>query len=548
MNIQVICSRLAISTLLLVACSKKVAPPNVPAALERPEPHRWLLQDDKRAEIAGAEKPRVLVAEAGAVGDRFTSVVDVDEHDCLLVMARGSEKIVDLDLYTYSEDGTVLGVDDRPNAKPTLLICPPHPRHVYITARIATGQGLVAVGVHRVAANASNPVRHALQIANDNVREVVAAPEPDLESRVLLHHQAIGGSWVAVAQSTIAVDSRVPTVTGLAILEKSCLDLLVIPSSRVSALEIELIDDRGYTLGRAPMGDRDRWMIACSAEQRSVTLQIRPHEGYGTVTLLVSRGTLEMGRAIRQAIELSDSQSLRLLTDLEHKALERLGYAREKLIGSFSIERGFQRRFVANGTHGCTRFDVFAGAPSLGVQARLYTAAGELLSAAGGLQHFPILACLPGKMTMVVETQGRGGPVQVEQRQELADTPQASNLPRAAARMFQRAWYLGKAKTFGQFANFESMSLIDERAWEREVKLEPGQCSGYFVSLDGDASGVDLRIIDVKTDEVVSGERHVDTAHAEICAPADDKPHVYRLTATVQSGKSLALLSSINFR
>jgi hypothetical protein len=534
------------AALLLGACSR-VSTPSAPVTVRRPELHRWLLEDSKRAELAGADTPRVLIAEPGAVGDRFTSVVAVNNQDCLLAMARGSEKIVDLDLYAYAEDGTMLGVDDKPNANPSLLICPPHPQHVYITARIATGQGLVAVGAHRVAADASNPVRHALHLEKGSLGDGMVAQEPDLESRILSHHRAIGGIWVAVAQSSIAVDSRVPTVTGLAVQENSCLDLLVIPSPRVAALEIELLDDRGYMLNRAPIGDRDRWVIACSKEQRSVTLQVRPHEGSGTATLIISRGTYELGRTTRLAIDLSDSRPLQLIADAEHQALERLGYTHEKLLGSFSIERGFQHRFMATGTHRCSRFDVFAGAPSFGVQARVYAPNGELLSVAGGLQHFPILACLPGKMTMVLETQGRGGPVQVEQRQEITDTPQVRNLPRAAARMFQRAWYLGKAKTLGQFNGFESISLVGEKGWERELRLERGQCSSYFMSLDGDASGIDLRIIDAKTDEIVSGEQHVDTSHAEICAPADEMAHTYRLAATLQSGKSLALLSSINF-
>jgi len=538
----------AIFWLQFIAC-EPTRISRIPATSPRPELQRWMLDDGKRAEAAGADRARILVAEAGAVGDRFSSVVDVDERDCLLVMARASDKIADLDLYTYSESGSILAIDDRPDAKPTLLICPPHPKHIYVTARIATGQGVVAIGVHRVPPQLSNPIRHALQIRDDKsgLDSSSNAP-PDLDARIQSHHRAIGGKWIAVAQSTIVVDSRVPTVTGLLIQEGTCIDLLVVPTPHVLALDIELLDDQGRTLGRAPIADRERWMIACSRESRPITLQIRPHDGYGSVVLLVSRGTLEMGHATRQAIELGESQPLQLLTDTEHKALEHLGYPHGKLLGNFLIERGFQRRFVASGARGCTRFDVFAGAPSQGVQGRLYTANGELLASDGDAQHFPLMACLPGKITMVLETIGRGGPVQIEQRQDIADSPHAVNLPRAAARMFQRAWNLGLAKSFGQFSTLESISLFEEKVWERDITPDPGQCSGYFMALDGDASGIDLRIIDAKTEEILSGEQHSDTAHAEICAPKDDKPHVYRLRATVQSGKSSALLSSIQYR
>ncbi len=519
------------------------------SASQRPASQRWLLEDGRRAELAGADPARILVAEAGAVGDRFTNVVDVDERDCLLVMARASDKIADIDLYTYGESGSILSVDDRPDAKPTLLICPPHPRHVYITARIATGQGVVVVGAHRVPASLSNPVRHALKMrGDDSGLDASSGAPPDLDTRILTHHQAIGGQWIAVAQSTIVVDSRVPTVTGLMIQEGSCIDIFVVPTAHVSALDIELQDDKGRTLGRAPIADRERWMVACSQESRSVTLQIRPHDGYGSVILLVSRGTLEMGRATRQAIELGENQPLQLLTELEHKQLDHLGYPHGKLLGNLLIERGFQRRFVANGARGCTRFDIFAGTPSLGVQGRVYTANGELVASDGGTQHFPLLACLSGKITMVIEAVGRGGPVQIEQRQDVADNPQALSFPRAAARMFQRAWNLGLAKSFSQFSAVESASLADEKVWERDITLEPGHCNGYFMALDGDAIGVDLRIIDANTEEILSGEQHTHTAHAEICAPSGEKPHLYRLRATVQSGKSSALLSAIHYR
>ncbi len=536
--------QLALAMLVLGCASHKGigAPPSFP----RPATQRWLATDARRAQDAGADPARILVAEAGAVGDRFSSVVEVDEHDCLLVMARASEKVADLDLYTYSEDGTVLEVDDRPDAKPSILICPPHPRHIYVTARIATGQGTVAIGAHRVALERSSPVRHALRIdSSSKTSELSELPQPDLEARVLAHHQEIGGKWITVAQSAITVDSRVPTVSGLLIQENTCLDMLVVPGPQVFALDIELLDSKGRTLGRAPVADRERWLIACSRERRPITLQIRPHEGYGSVVLLISRGTLEMGHSTRRALELSESQTLESLVAQKHKALDLLGYPRPNALGQLWLERGFEHRLSATNDRGCTRFDVFSGSPSSGVQARVYTPNGELLTADGDLQHFPMLACLPGKFTLVMEANGRGGPLLVEQRREIAKNPSAVNFPRAAARSFKRAWNLGLAQSLGQFTSLESTLLADERAWEREITLEPAQCMAYFMALDGDAAGIDLRIIDIETGEIVGGEQHPDAAHAEVCAPTGGKPHSYRLRATVQSGRSAALLSAI---
>src|SRR5512140_3375820 len=124
---------------------------------------RWLNGDTALAEAAGARSATVIVAEAGAVGDRFTRVVDVDEKDCVLIMARASERVADIDLYAYAEDGTALAIDDRVDPKPTLLLCPPHPRHIYVTARIATGQGMIAVGLQSVPLDRSRRVQATLR-------------------------------------------------------------------------------------------------------------------------------------------------------------------------------------------------------------------------------------------------------------------------------------------------------------------------------------------------------------------------------------------------
>ena len=314
------------------------------------------------------------------------------------------------------------------------------------------------------------------------------------------------------------------------------------------AMEIELLDDKGRILGRAPVGNKDRWIIACSHEQKAVTLQIRPHDGYGSVVLLISRGTLEMGRATRQAIELGENQALDTLVASEHRTLKQLGYPREKQFGQISIERGFQRRFVGNNVRGCTRFDFFAGAPGAGIQARIYAANGNLVASDGGVQHFPLVACISGKFTLVIETFGRGGPVLIEQRQEATVNPIVINFPRATARLFQRAWNLGLANSLSRFTSLESTLLADERVWERNITLDPEQCREYFMALDGDATGIDLRIVDIESEEIISGEQHADAAHAEICAPAGEKPHSYRLQATVQSGRTVALLSLIQGR
>lgn len=262
-------------------------------------------------------------------------------------------------------------------------------------------------------------------------------------------------------------------------------------------------------------------------------------------------GNAVNGRSTGQAIELGENQALDTLVALEQRTLKQLGYPREKQLGQISIERGFQRRFVANNVHGCTRFDFFSGAPSAGIQARICAANGNLVASDRGVQHFPLVACISGKITLVVETFGRNGPLLIEQRQEATVNPITANFPRATARLFQRAWNLVLANSLSRFTNLESTLLADEHVWERNITLDPEQCREYLIALDSDATGIDLRIVDIESEEIISGEQHTDAAHAEICAPAGEKPHSYRLQdstvgqnrcPTIINSRSLAIL------
>ena len=196
--------------LLLAGCSpQRVAA--VPANQQSHPPIlRWLGPDSALAQAAGAAAASVIIAESGAVGDRFTRVVEADETACVLVMARASEKVADVDLYAYSEDGTALGVDDRFDAKPTLILCPPHPRHIYVTARIATGQGMIAVGVHTVPPDRARRVQVALHAVQqqDEQAEVPKTTITDIDRRLNDHLKSLGGHWTPIAQTSLAAEFR----------------------------------------------------------------------------------------------------------------------------------------------------------------------------------------------------------------------------------------------------------------------------------------------------------------------------------------------------
>ena len=91
---------------------------------------------------------QVLAVEAGVAGDRVSALLEVPESDCAILIARGTRSVDDVDLFAYGEDGAVLGSDEASDKAPALLVCPPHPRRIYVSARVAAGHGMVAIITH----------------------------------------------------------------------------------------------------------------------------------------------------------------------------------------------------------------------------------------------------------------------------------------------------------------------------------------------------------------------------------------------------------------
>src|SRR5205814_10693698 len=140
--------RALLAPLLTLACSRG-GEPRLPAPLAAPAPpsetSRWIAADVARARAGGAGPPLVVASGVGGAGDTIGGRMEVPSEDCVLVLARGSPSIEDLDVFVYADDGAVLGADDKPSAGGSVVVCPPHPRHVYAFGRIAAGHGMLTV-------------------------------------------------------------------------------------------------------------------------------------------------------------------------------------------------------------------------------------------------------------------------------------------------------------------------------------------------------------------------------------------------------------------
>ena len=107
----------------------------------------------KQAWMQGKEsvgEAEVLAVEAGVADDRVSSLLEVPESDCAVAIARATPSVDDVDLFAYGEDGAFLGSDEGSDKQPAILVCPPHPKRIFLSARIVAGHGLVAHGAQRV--------------------------------------------------------------------------------------------------------------------------------------------------------------------------------------------------------------------------------------------------------------------------------------------------------------------------------------------------------------------------------------------------------------
>src|SRR5439155_18521676 len=100
-----------------------------------------------KARALGAGELKILGADYATEGDRIGAFVDLDADACILALSRSSPSIADVDLYAFEDDGSAFATDESPDAQAAIIVCPPHPKRLYVVARVMAGAGLLGVGV-----------------------------------------------------------------------------------------------------------------------------------------------------------------------------------------------------------------------------------------------------------------------------------------------------------------------------------------------------------------------------------------------------------------
>lgn len=480
--------------------------------------------DARRIKGAGSLGNSVMLAvEPGITGDRISTLLEVPKDDCVVVIARGSESIEDLDLLAYGENGAPLGSDEAPDREPSLLICPPHPGRILISARIAQGHGIVALGSERVAPALAGKaaVRYAVKSreAGDTAR---LKAWPGLDALVLRERERVGGKFQDLRRVALALDATVATTLPATIDAGRCVHGLFIPSDDVSHLDVAALDDQGRILGRAVGSGRQRALVVCSPITTEISFEIRPHAGRGLAVAALSRsiaGTESEieGEVVRRDVypSLDLAAALKTLT----ARLKKLGYGPPS-VATAKLELGVGRRSTSplDLRGGCTRIDVIGAAPLRGLDARLWSDSGQLRASGSGGGAVTLFGCGSGKLRLDTTALIGPGPISVVTETESDVPPELSRWPLAGGRLVSRMLARGVLLRANAIGKVSELSLTAEQLSTQLVMVPVDRCLDINIAIEGPAAGVELRALDVDSGVELDASVGEAAASVRLCA------------------------------
>jgi hypothetical protein len=523
-----------------------LGPPRVTVGGLQPAP---LLGDlPQRASHLGAGPLAIVASGPMSEGERLGAFVEVPLDACLLAYGRASASLEDIDLAAFAEEGNPVAVDEGPDPKPTILLCPPHPSRVYVAAHAASGEGLCVIGAQLVPKDRAPEVGRAVS-ARGSVGGASRTPEawPGLDDQVRAHRSAIGGTWEEQRRVAIAVDTRAVSAVAFAVEENGCSDALVVPDDDVAVVDVDILDAEGRLVGRAKDGGPARSVTICSPVALNGSLQVRPHVGRGLVAVVVAKTKAGGARELLTRPEVAwvaPAQPLEATRAARNALLAKAGYAApsSSQIGQLQLGRRatVPVDMTAAGAGGCTRIDVVAGAPLALVEAAVWDDAGALLASNEGAGDATLFACGKGKARVDLGTRGRPGPYAVLTRAERWRDAAFTAHPLAAGRMLSRAAVGPQAVLEGGAGAVHHAVLDAAHQFVQSTSIAPGQCIRVAIGVEGEGTGIEARLFDAVTGE------EIDRAHGQnavaLHSCAESATRTLRIEARATAGKLDAIV------
>jgi hypothetical protein len=548
---------LLVALLVLSACRSQSSPMTalggqhgsheLRAALES-----FLEADTRRASEVGAGAAVLVASGSGIPGDNVGGFVELPEERCVLLLARGSRGVEDLDLFVYADDGTILASDEASEKDASALVCPPHPSRAFVSGRIATGYGLIGVTAQEVALDAAAEVAALFDAQGkpEQPREIDSSWQ-GLDDQLTEHRRQIGGEWQNLRRVALPVDPRVFVRVSAAVEANRCMDIFLIPSDEVAYLELDVLDDEGRWIGSGSGRGRERTLIVCSPEKRQLTIQSRPHAGRGLAALVISRSMEGGERLLTQAVTRYDLRPTGSLEDVRQshaRELESAGYGPGTLAykGQLAVDRRFSLPLTLRA--GCARVDVVTAAPIRSVHVWLWNAQGQLVGEDSQGAIATLFVCGDAsKVRLDLETDSRAGEFAVEVRSSAVAPEAALQNPLAASRLLSLMQVRRSFRSLDALPKIGAIPVSNARLARLDFKVPGGQCLDLFAALGADVTGLEVRLLQVvgsePTDEGDLGYG-LDSARARWCAPLGDKESAISAELRANVGRGTALWSS----
>ncbi len=487
--------------------------------VETPSP--LLRQALESARQAGTTAGGQIALDTGSTGDRITRLIQVPPTECGLLLARAGPSVVDVDLFAFGDDGAALGADERADKTPVLLVCPPHPNRIVVSARIAGGYGPVAIAALSVPPDQAAHVAERLGVTGVPGGPPPTQIWPGLDDQVDRHRREVGGQWVEVRRTVIPLEPLAATRISAAIEGTGCLDVLIVPAPEVSHLDASLQTFDGRVVGRAVAAGRSRSIVACAETDTPVTLSVRPRGGRGLAALVLARTQDHLPHGSQNVLHLHATPP-GTVGDVSTRLadrLERYGYGEPQHVATGSLVQGQRETVSVPLPGGCSRIDAIVGHPARGVQAWLWSASEQLIGEARGGENAAIIACARQQRARLdLEPVTNGGPFVVQLRTDPHSPEILERHSLAASRLIQRLIERGVLQRAEQLRAAEPVQLDPTRLTQRDLLVPVGRCVEIGVGLGPEAVGVELRLVDGDSGSEIELVRGTTAAAARACA------------------------------
>lgn len=505
---------------------------------------RFLAEDAALAIAAGAGPLQILGADIASEGDRVGAFVEIPAGECLLALARPSPTIGNADLFAFEDDGSPFSTDESSNQGGTILVCPPHPRRLYVVARVMLGVGLLAVGVQSVPASRAEAVAAAVSARGRPGEDTgLLDAWPGLESKVREHRAAVGGRWEDVRRERVPVTPRATSRISITLDAHRCADVVLVPDEEIAALDAVVEDARGRVIARTRERGRDRSAVICAAARAEISIAIRPRASQGVVAVVVGRSAPGASAEVALtafADHVTQPRDLPEARAALDRALAGRGYGPPRLAGTSSARTGQRTTVTVDVPAGCARVDVVAGKPLGTFRADLWDDQGALVTQVYGGAQGTFFACGKGGAWRAdVEALEAPGPFAVEVRKDKTAPAALVAHPIAAARLLGRLEAAG-TPVDASAAQSAQVVALDAAALRATAFTVPAStCVEVIAALDAGAQGLDLRVLDSATSES-SLVRGATVASERLCAGSS--PRSGKAELRLSTGKADALV------